>query len=55
MMRCVQGDTAARDLQIPPEPYTYHMNTDPYKGQDALKIANEAISWLKLQVELAER
>jgi hypothetical protein len=31
------------------------MNTEPYKEQDALKVANEAIDWLKLQVEKAER
>ena len=50
-----QQDTASTDRQLLPERYTYHMNTEPYKGQDALKIANEAINWLKDHVEMAER
>jgi hypothetical protein len=55
MQRNVQGDTASKDRQIPPERYTYHMNTDPYKGQDALEIAKKAVNWLNRQVEMAGR
>jgi hypothetical protein len=55
MQKRVQGVTDFRNQELPPDRFSYHMNSDPYVGQDALEVATQAVNWLKHQIEIAEK
>lgn len=55
MQKRVQGVSDSQEPDLPPTRFSYHMNSEPYTGQDALEIATDAVNWLKYQIEIAEK
>jgi hypothetical protein len=52
------GETPKPTPPSPPPPpprVYYHLNTGPYEGPDALRVAEEAIQWLEKQIEEARK
>lgn len=55
MQKLVQGVADPQNQELPPPRFSYHINSEPYRGRDALEVALEAVQWLKELVEIAEK